>query len=86
MPLEELTVGHKSPKVYYVHNGPLHLEWLAEGSDGRMYVFPAEPGGWLRRNPYSGPSGDLRCVSPEKAQSIAWLVYGDIDTVTIASQ
>ena len=72
-----------SPKVYYSDNSPLLANWIAEGTDGCLYVVPAEPGGWLRRSDYQGQIERLKAISQEEARSICWTVYGDVGRVTM---
>ena len=71
-------------RLFYPDRQPIQLNWIAEGTDGKLYVVPAEAGGWLRRSDYRGPGDGLSPVSLEKARTIAWYVYGDVGTVTIA--
>jgi len=75
-----------SPKVYYSDNSPLLVNWIAEGTDGCLYVVPAEPGGWLRRDRYDAQGEQLNQVSAQKARTITWYVYGDVGQVTIAAE
>ena len=58
---------------------PLHLQWIIEGTDGRLYTVRSELGGWLRRTPYEGSLDGMKLVSSEKARSIMWLTYADTD-------
>ncbi len=58
---------------------PLYLEWVIVGTDGTLFKVPAEPGGWLRRNPYEGCLDVLTPVSAQKAEYIVWLTYADTD-------
>jgi hypothetical protein len=64
---------------------PLHLEWVIEGGDGKLYTVRSEPGSWLRRTPYQGHLGRLKLVSSEKAETIIWLTYADTDGAENAS-
>jgi hypothetical protein len=73
----------ESYRVYYATDEPLQLEWIIEGTDGKLYVVPAEPGGWLRRSEYQGPLGKLKAVPQEEARYICWTVYGDVGRVTV---
>ena len=57
---------------------PFYLDWIALGSDGSLYIAPAEPGGWLQRKKYQGSIDQLVPVSPTKARTIAWYLYGDL--------
>jgi hypothetical protein len=81
---EQTATLQPAPKVYYTDNSPLPANWIAEGSDGYLYVVPAEPGGWLRRDRYEPHDEALNPVSPQKARTITWYVYGDVGQVTIA--
>jgi hypothetical protein len=58
---------------------PLHLEWVIEGRDGGLYRVLSELGGWLRRTPYHGELDGMKLVAPEKAATILWLTYADIN-------
>jgi hypothetical protein len=72
------------PKLYDVEQKSFHMTWVAEGTDGELYLVPAEAGGWLRRSAYNGPREGLAPISPERARTIMWFVYGDIGPVTIS--
>jgi hypothetical protein len=56
---------------------------MMQGTDGNLYVVPAEPGGWMRRSPYEGQLETLRTLSQEEARSVCWIVYGDVGPVTM---
>ena len=56
------------------------------GEVKRLYVVPAEPGGWLRRDRYEERGEQLNPVSAQKARTITWYVYGDVGQVTIAAE
>lgn len=60
---------------------PLYLEWVIVGTDGTLNRVPAEPGGWLRRNPYTGCLDVLTPVSVQRAEYIIWLTYADTDSL-----
>ena len=70
------------PKVYSADNLPNH--WIAEGTDGRLYKMPSQPGGWLQGDKYDGQPTELRPISPDKARAIVWMTYGDTGVVKIA--
>ena len=75
-----------TPAVYNVSSAndePPQLEWIIEGTDGNLYMVPAEPGGWLRRSDYQGQIERLKAISQEEARSICWTVYGDVGRVTM---
>lgn len=74
------------PKIYYPDEALFVMNWIAEGSDGNLYVVPAEPGGWLRHNGYEGPKVGLKPLVSPKASTVSWFVYGDVGPVTIASE
>jgi hypothetical protein len=78
------TQGGRLHKVYYRPGTRISSDWIAEGSDGDLYLVPAEPGGWLRRELYVGPVDDLSRVPDEQAGTVVWYVYGDVGPVTIA--
>ena len=69
--------------VYSANDEPVQLQWIIEGTDGNLYLVPAEPGGWLRRSEYQGHIEKRRAVSQEEARSICWTVYGDVGRVTM---
>ncbi len=79
------TVPEIEPKLYYADKAIFLIDWIAEGTDGLLYLFPAVAGGWLRRVQYAGPCAELAPVRPEKARTIMWFVYGDVGPVTIVS-
>jgi hypothetical protein len=58
---------------------PLHLEWVIEETDGKLYRVPSELGGWFRRVHYSGQLNGMQLVSPERAETILWLTCADSD-------
>jgi|GEM_PF-3883653 len=64
---------------------PLHLQWIIEDTDGKLYTVCSELGGWLRRTPYEGSLDGMKLVSSEKARSIMWLTYADTDDDATAS-
>ena len=74
----------KAPAVFRDTEGPFYLDWIALGSDGSLYIAPAEPGGWLQRKKYQGSVDQLVPVSPTKARTVAWYLYGDLGDVKIA--
>ncbi|MFL5734829.1 MAG: hypothetical protein ACJ78Q_16860 [Chloroflexia bacterium] len=82
--IEPVSTMQTVPKVYYKDDSPLPTNWIAEGSDGNYYVVPAEPGGWLHRDKYEPQDETLNPVSPQKARTITWYVYGDVGHITIA--
>jgi len=65
-----------APKVYVADDTHLFLNWIAEGTDGVLYVVPSEPGGWRRRGPFTGEITTLKAVSPQKARAIVGFVGG----------
>jgi len=79
--------GGDTLRIYATNTTHFFLNWVAEGSDGSLYLVPSEPGGWQRRTVYAGPREALKPVSPEKAQAIASFVGGNRtgqDPITIA--
>jgi hypothetical protein len=78
----EIVPTPKLYSAYYASDKPLQLEWIIEGTDSKLYLVPAEPGGWMRRSEYQGQSDKLREVSQKKARHICWTVYGDVGRVT----
>jgi hypothetical protein len=70
--------------MYHAGGGSGRAGWIAEGTDGNLYLVPDEPGGWLRRADYEGCSDQLAPVAPTRARMLMWFVYGDIGPVTIA--
>jgi hypothetical protein len=72
--------------VYYSDDRHPQLEqteWIIKGTDGKLYVVPSEPGGWMRRSEYEGQIEKLKALSQKKARSICWTVYGDVGRVTM---
>jgi hypothetical protein len=69
--------------IYHANHRPRRLEWIIQGTDSKLYVVPAEAGGWMRRSEYQGQVEQLKAVSQKKACSICWKVYGDVGRVTI---
>jgi hypothetical protein len=41
----ELEVTPQLYRVYHANDKALQLEWVIEGTDSKLYVVPAEPGG-----------------------------------------
>ncbi len=72
-----------APQIFYMNDSDIILNWVAEGSDGRLYTVPAQAGGWMLRENYEGPRETLRPVSWSKATTIMWFVYGDTGNMTI---
>ena len=74
------------PRVYCTEGAPLsmadgtplYLEWIIEGEDGKLYVVPAEPEGWLSRVPYTGQPHRLVPVCPQKAEAVVRLTSADL--------
>lgn len=83
-PQAEAEYRLNNPRIFYVNETECIMNWVAEGSDGHLYVVPAEPGGWLRRNDYRGPQESLVPLSAPKAVTIEWYIYGDVGQMTIA--
>jgi hypothetical protein len=78
--------AEKTPAIYRETDGPIFLDWIARGSDGSLYTAPAVPGGWLQRKKYQGSEDRLVPVSPTKARTITWYLYGDLGEVKIADE
>lgn len=78
-----LEMMSKLYRVYYATDKPLPLEWIIEGTDSKLYVVPAEPGGWLQRSEYQGTLEELKAASQEEARYICWVAYGDVGRVNI---
>ncbi len=72
-----------TPHIYYMEQKPFVDTWIAEGTDGILYLVPAEPGGWLHRDTCQRCKEQLVPVSQTKAITIKWFVYGDVGVVTI---
>jgi hypothetical protein len=64
---------------------PLHLEWVIEGRDGKLYGVRSELGGWLRRTPYQGDLQGMKEVASEKAEAVMRLTYANTDDPENAS-
>ena len=65
-----------TPKLYSLDDTHLFLNWIAEGTDGRLYMVPSEPGGWRRRHAYDGGVDLLHPISATKARAIVKFVGG----------
>jgi hypothetical protein len=59
---------------------PLHLEWVIEETDGKLYKVLSELGGWFGRVPYTGQLNGMQLVSAERAETILWLTCADTDS------
>lgn len=46
--------------------------WVGEDQDGALVHWPAEPGGWARRTPYTGPKRGLEQAEPILARGSGW--------------
>lgn len=66
-----------TPQVYCTEDSHFFLSWIAEGTDGNLYVVPSEPGGWRHRMKYDGDKQLLIKVSEQKARAIMKFVGGD---------
>lgn len=80
------TSGHGggSPQIFSADN--LNREWLARGTDGFMYRFPDEPGGWKRRQRYDGENTEIVLLMPEDARAVFQRVEGDFAGIAIARE
>lgn len=76
MKLREEARVEVSPKVFCVDEAHVFLNWIAEGTDGYLYLVPSAPGGWRERHRYEGRSEALKPVSPQKARAITSFVGG----------
>ena len=66
----------KTPQIYSADETHLFLDWIAEGTDGILYRVPSEPGGWRRRERYSGDRETLKAVPVPKARAIVQFIGG----------
>ncbi len=66
-----------SPTVYQTPQMPEH--WVAEGNDGKLYLFPAGPNGWQQRTQFRGHVAGLRSVGKETARTVVELSGGGFD-------
>ena len=62
---------------------PEQAEWVVKGTDGKFYLVPSEPGGWMLRVEYQGDIAKLTSLSQCDARSVTWIVYGDVGRATI---
>jgi hypothetical protein len=46
--------------------------WIGEDKHGGLVHWPAEPGGWAQRTPYTGPKRALEEVEPVLARGTGW--------------
>jgi hypothetical protein len=58
-------------------------EWVIKGTDGKFYLVPSAPGGWLRHAEYQGERGKLIALAQNDARGVCWMVYGDVGRVTM---
>lgn len=65
-----------APKVFCADEAHVFLNWIAEGTDGFLYLVPSAPGGWRERHRYEGHAEKLKPVSPQKARAITAFVGG----------
>ena len=70
-------------QVYRINDELPEVEWIVQGTDGTLYLVPAEPGGWMQRSEYTGQIAKLHTLSQEDARSVCWTVYGDVGRVTM---
>jgi hypothetical protein len=70
-------------EVYRVSDESPEVQWIMQGTDGKLYVVPAEPGGWMLRSEFGGRIERLQVLSQEEARSVCWTVYGDVGQVTM---
>lgn len=85
--LQEQVRVAPAPKVFAVDSIP--DGWVAEATDGRLYIVPNQPGGWMRCEArqcdvFNGRREDLRPLPSHEARSVVWFVYGDVGTLVIA--
>ena len=83
--MAEASANRTSPgfNLFYVDDGYLNVDFVAEGTDGIFYLVPLEPGGWLKRSPYTGQVAHLAPVSREKSRTLIYYLYGDIGPISI---
>jgi hypothetical protein len=73
--------NNSESRFFYLDStGPV-TDLVAVGTDGSLYLVPAEPGGWLKRSRYDGQKTDLTRVSSTKAAFLTKYLYGDIGLV-----
>lgn len=87
MSIQELSRAAPSPKVYAIESAP--NSWVAEATDGCLYVVPKEPGGWIQCEAkkcdlYTGETEELQPLPSHEARSVVWFVYGDVGNIVIA--
>ncbi len=46
--------------------------WIGEDKHGGLVHWPAEPGGWTQRTPYTGGKRQLEEVEPSLARGTGW--------------
>jgi hypothetical protein len=85
--LQEQVRATSAPKVYVVDSIP--DSWVAEATDGCLYIVPNQPGGWMRCESrqcdvFKGRREELRPLPSQEARSVVWFVYGDVGTLVIA--
>ena len=57
-------------KLYRPREVPGHL--VGEDKAGKFLLFPAEPGGWLRRTSYDGPLRESEAVPSTEGRGTKW--------------
>src|SRR5947209_13994363 len=77
MSVKQQAITEVAPRVFSVDEAHVFLNWVAEGTDGYLYLVPSEPGGWKLRHRYDRPGATLNPVSPEKARAIMEFVGGN---------
>jgi hypothetical protein len=82
--LEYQTGNDAAPLLFSEAGLGSTIYWIAQGTDGDLYLVPDQPGGWLQRSGYDGGMDGLVPVAPEEASTIAWFLYGDVGRVSIA--
>lgn len=64
--------GFKLAEVRLYRSREMPNRWIGEDQDGALVHWPAEPGGWHRRTPYTGGKRQLEECEPALARGTGW--------------
>lgn len=77
--LDQATGEWRDPIPVIFSHPTLPAHWVAEANDGKLYFFPATPGGWDKRTEYRGHSVALRRLDAETARKVLAVAGGGFD-------
>jgi hypothetical protein len=64
--------GFSLTEVRLYRSRDLPGRWIGEDKHGGLVHWPAEPGGWEQRTPYTGPKRVLEECEPTLARGTGW--------------